>query len=77
MEDTRIVSDPPIIIEDNETDPVLMTEDVVSSVVDRLEANGSEEGIDFLVDTDGCLLCSEKMDRASLVREGLSVKELN
>jgi len=59
-----------------DVEPVEMTEEKVDEVVTRLESNGFEEGIHFLVDEDGRIMCTSSMDKKALVKEGLKIGDL-
>lgn len=55
-----------------DVEPYEMTEEVVDALIDRLEAEGYEEGINFLIDIDGCVICNA--DMRFLLSEGYPLK---
>jgi len=55
---------------------ITMTEDIINSLVQELEVGGLEEGVDFLIDNDGCLLCTSKVNKTPLAIRGIPMKEL-
>lgn len=56
--------------------PVDMTEEVVNIVIEKLESQGFDEGVDFLVMEDGKILANDRCPKSQLVSEGLRVGDL-
>ena len=57
-------------------EPVDMTEELVNTVIERLEVQGFDEGVDFLVMEDGKILANDRCPKSQLVSEGLRIGDL-